>query len=101
MNLAAIGGREPGSANRPRMRDAGALGLGLAGHEESWSMLATLREKSRSSRGCGWIQLANSRNGPGRADKVHQSSDKHSHHAQHLRALALTTPPRARHIDAR
>ena len=64
-------------------------------------MLPTLREKSRSSRGCAWIKLANSRNGPGRADKVHQSSDKHCHHAQPLRALAVTTPPSARHIDAR
>ena len=64
-------------------------------------MLPSKREKSRSRRGCEWIQLANSRNGPERAEKVHQSSERHCHHAQPLRGLALTTHSSPRHIDAR
>ena len=55
-------------------------------------MLPWKQDKARSRRGGGWSQLLITANGPERAGKVHESSQARCHHAQHLRALAQTTP---------
>ena len=64
-------------------------------------MLPWKQDKARSRRGGAWSQLLITANGPERAGKVHESSQARCHHAQHLRALAQTTPAWARHRDAR